>query len=151
MVKIILNTIGVISLVAPITLLAGTTASGKDVTQSDLACEKSKQELVMKRFMDDDKSKELRNVRQLKTDLDPLYAKVQSIFKQYKGNRDISGKLVLFEVAIEPTGEISSLCVLVDKINDKALTNDLANLFKTVKFSSGDYRFQVIRYPASAN
>lgn len=151
MVKIVLNTVGVLCLVAPITLLAGTTVSGKDVTKSELACQKSKQELVMKRFMNGDKSKELRDVRQLKTVLGPVYAEVQSIFKQHTGDRDLSGKYVLFEVAIEPKGEVSSLCVLIDKINDNALTNDLANLLKSVKFSSGDFRFQVIRYPASAN
>lgn len=140
----------VIFAATPLTLLAGNNNSTENPTKSEFACKKSQEELVVKRFMNADKSKELRTVRQLRPILDPLYAKVQSIFNKHKVDKSQSGNYVLFEMGIEANGDISSICVLLDKVNNNALTSDLMNLLKTTKFTSGDFRFQLLRYPASA-
>lgn len=150
MLKFILCVFVVVYLVTPLSLLAGNNNSGESATESEFTCQKSQQDLVVQRFMNADKRKELRSVRQLRPVLDPVYAKVQSIFKQHNADGSQNGKYVLFEMGIEPNGEVSSICVLVDKINDNGLTSDLAKLLKTTKFPSGDFRFQLLRYPASA-
>ena len=150
MLRIILNLFVVIFCVTPLTLFAANNNSGERATKSDFSCQKSQQDLLAKRFMSADKSKELRTVRQLRPVLDPVYAKVQSIFKQHKKDKSPNGEYVMFEMGIEPNGKVSSICALIDKVNDKELTSDLANLLKTTKFTSGDFRFQILRYPASA-
>lgn len=150
MIKIISNIFIVISLVAPLSLLAENNSSDESATQSEFTCQKSQQESVVKRFMNADKTKELRTVQQLKPVLDPVYSKVQSLFKQHNKENAQNGEYVLFELGIEPNGQVSSICALVDKVNDNALTADLANLLKTTDFTSGDFRFQLLRYPASA-
>ena len=149
MLRIGLYIIVVISIIAPLTLSADNSKSGENASKSEFACQKSQQDLVVKRFMNADKTKELRTVRQLRPTLDTVYAKVQDIFKQHKGDKSQHGEYVMFEMGIEPNGEISSICVIVDKVNDSKLISDLANLLKTTKFASGDFRFQLLRYPAS--
>jgi len=150
MIKNYLYIIVVATFVIPLTLFADNNNSAESASTSEFACQKSQQDLVVKRFMNADKKKELRTVRQLRPTLDSVFAKVQAIFKQHKGDKSQNGEYVMFEMGIEPNGEISSICVLVDKVNNNMLISDLANLLNTTKFVPGDFRFQLLRYPAAA-
>lgn len=136
----------ILSLSITLSALAATKESDKTAKPLPF-CSIIHQKEVQDKIVGQDTGKNIRSPLQLKTVLDTFYYKAQEMIKARVSKKTNKGGTVVFKLIIEPRGDISSVCVGYNDVNDNELVKKLAETIKTLKFSYGDYRAQYVRYP----